>query len=193
MPAPDPTPTEPAFCFDCDGPTRIEWHDYTFAYGVDDAAVPLTARIPVEVCTRCGAGTRGYDSEVIMHEAVCRHHGVLSPGEIQELREAHGLSRKGFAALSGLSTASLGRWEKGILIQSQANDRYLRLLQSPDNVWALRQLANEPRGADFQVLAFEDSPGTSQRSMNGARPEFRHVADMRSLVENQPAFQVRAA
>ena len=193
MPAPDPMPAEQASCFECDGPTRIEWHDYTFAYGVDDAAVPLTARIPVEVCTRCGAGTRGYDSEVIMHEAVCRHHGVLSPGEIQELREAHGLSRKGFAALSGLSTASLGRWEKGILIQSQANDRYLRLLQSPENVWALTQLANESQRSDFHVPSSEASLNASSRSMNRPRPEFRRIKDASSLLENQPAFQVRAA
>lgn len=128
-------------CFECDGAVRTEWHDHTFDYGVDEPAPRLSARIPVEVCNECGAESLGYRAERLIHEAVCAHHGVLSPREIRTLREDHGLSRPAFAKITGLGEAALYRWEKGLLIQNRANDRYLRLLRSAGNMGALRRLA----------------------------------------------------
>lgn len=189
----EPAQDHPETCFECDAPVETVWHDHSFPYGVGGSAVELTARIPVLVCTGCDAEALGHAAEVLMHEAVCRHHGVLNPREIREIREAHSLPRTGFAELSGLSTASLNRWEKGILIQSQANDRYLRLLESPDNIWVLRRLTNELRSGHRRVSSFETSPGASSSSTAGARPEFRHVGDARFRIELQPAFRVRAA
>ena len=37
-----------------------------------------------------------------------------------------------------LGIATVSRWERGVLIQNEANDRFLRLLQFPDNVDRLR-------------------------------------------------------
>jgi hypothetical protein len=65
----------------------------------------------------------------------------LTPRDIYSLRhERLALSRKNFAALSGIGEASLARWESGELIQSESNDNLLRLLASDDNVQALREL-----------------------------------------------------
>ena len=44
---------------------------------------------------------------MIRHEAVCRHLGVLAPGEIRALRREHGMSRAAFARLTGFGEATL--------------------------------------------------------------------------------------
>ena len=69
---------------------------------------------------------------------------MLTPWEIREIRKKHDLSRAAFAELTGLGAASLGRWETGALIQSLANDRYLRLLAAPGGLSALK--GRDPTG-----------------------------------------------
>ena len=48
--------------------------------------------------------------------------------------------RAAFSKVTGIDEATLNRWENGILIQSAANDRYLRLLEVPDNLHRLERL-----------------------------------------------------
>lgn len=166
----------PLTCFDCDGPVRAEWRDYTFTYGVDDSAVELTARIPVDVCMECGAGSLGHDAQVLKHEAVCAHHGVLTPREVRAIRKRHDLSRAAFAEISGLGEATLHRWENGILIQNRANDRYLRLLESAENLRRLRRAV-----------------ARSGAAAPNRRPTFRVVEDVPALQAEQGEFELRRA
>ncbi len=170
--------TMPDACFECGAPVRTEWSDYTFTYGADESATELSARIPVEVCVSCSAASLGHEAERLKHEAVCIHHGLLTPRQVRSIRDRHGLSRTAFAEVTGLGEATLHRWEHGIVIQNQANDRYLRLLYSADNIWTLRQLDAEP-----------DAPTA------GRRPRFR-VLDTRQihrLQVEQSAYQLRDA
>jgi len=53
------------------------------------------------------------------------------------------LTRERFAALTGIGTASLARWETGELIQSAGYDKYLRLLAFAGNLERLRHWATE--------------------------------------------------
>ena len=123
-----------------------------FIYGVGDEAVELSADIPVHSCARCDVSYTGTEAERIEHEAVCRHLGVLTPEEIQGIRKRYGLSRAGFAHLTGFGKASLARWERGELIQNTSSDRYLKLLQDPE---VFRRLAS--------FAGFEDrEDGTNQ-------------------------------
>ncbi len=145
MSLPHPAPGSVDSCFECDAPVRTVWHDHSFPYCAGDATIELSARIPVRVCTDCDAESIGHEAEILLHEAVCRHHGVLSPQEIRELREDHRLSRAAFAEMTGLSEASLHRWEKGILIQNRGNDRYLRLLRFRRNIHELRRMGDDSR------------------------------------------------
>ncbi|MBK8178538.1 MAG: helix-turn-helix domain-containing protein [Planctomycetes bacterium] len=55
-----------------------------------------------------------------------------------QLRRRHGLSRQAFANLTGLGVATIARWERGLLIQNKANDRYMRLLDTRAAIEALR-------------------------------------------------------
>ena len=102
-----------------------------FIYGSGTGAVQLSADIPVHTCTQCDVSYTGEEAEIVRHEVVCRHLGLLTPAEIQGLRERHDLSRAAFARATGFGEATLARWENGEVIQNTSSDRYLRLLMDP--------------------------------------------------------------
>ena len=134
-------------CFDCDSPVARTWGAHTFTYGLGAAAVELTVDLPIHVCPACGLEYLDDEAETLKHEAVCAHLGVLSPNEIREIRRMHGMSRAAFSKATGLGEATLNRWENGILIQSAANDRYLRLLKDANNMRLLKRVDLEPAGS----------------------------------------------
>ena len=119
-------------CFECDAPAGTEWRRHKFTYGVGSSGVDLTVSLPVRVCGSCGFEFLDHEAEVLKHDAVCAHLGVLTPREIRGIREINDMSRAAFAKVSRLGEATLNRWENGILIQNPANDRYLRLLTLQD-------------------------------------------------------------
>jgi putative zinc finger/helix-turn-helix YgiT family protein len=132
--------------------------------------------LPVRVCEACGAEYVDDEGEEIRHEAVCRHLSVLTPKEIQRLRERYG-TQAAFAKLTGIGEASLSRWETGSSIQSRAYDNYLWLLHRPENLDAL---VSRRRSA----LADE------QPSSNG---RFRRIEINRTRLACQASFQLRPA
>lgn len=125
-------------CPQCDGVVETIRHEDVFRYGDGESAVDIPVMLPVRRCRACGIEFLDHEAERVKHEALCRHFGVLTPWEIREIRKRHGLSRAAFAELTGLGAASLGRWETGALIQSLANDRYLRLLAMSGGLDALK-------------------------------------------------------
>ena len=136
--------SEEITCFDCDSPVSETWRNHTFTYGSGTDAVALTVHLPVHVCPSCGLEFLDDEAEILKHEAVCAHLGVLSPEEIRGIRRRYGMSRAAFSRVTGLGEATLNRWENGILIQSAANDRYLRLLAVLNNMHMLQRLGSEP-------------------------------------------------
>ena len=127
-------------CFECDAPTGTEWREQAFTYGVGASAVELKVTLPVRVCRSCGFEFLDHEAETLQHEAICAHLGVLTPKEIRGIRAKHGMSRAEFSRVTGLGEATLNRWENAILIQNTANDRYLRLVASPENMRWLKRL-----------------------------------------------------
>ena len=113
------------------GGVRTSQHRHTFTYGSEESAFELTVEVPVRRCTSCDFEYLDEEAEQLKHDAVCRHFGVLSPGEIRRIRERHQMTRVRFAEVTGLGEASLNRWENGLTIQTQGNDRYIRLLALP--------------------------------------------------------------
>lgn len=110
-----------------------------YRYGSGDSIIELPIKIPVYRCESCGFQFTDWKAEQIKQDALCRYFGVLTPKQILSIRKRLRMSRKRFAKVTGLVEDSLSRWEKGINIQNLAMDRYLRLLEDPDNV---RQLLN---------------------------------------------------
>jgi len=140
-----------------------------FLYGVGEDEVELTADVHIGTCTECDFQFTGESAEIARHEAVCRHHKVMTPREIRTCRESYGLSRTAFAALTRLGSASLARWETGQLIQNAANDSLLFLMKFPENLERLKhrfspdadkqmarakeiQCANDPATPKFQTF-----------------------------------------
>jgi putative zinc finger/helix-turn-helix YgiT family protein len=110
-----------------------------FTYGNGPGAIELSVPVPVFSCRECSFSFTTDAAESLRHEAVCRHLGVLTPSEVREIRSRVHFTRERFAALTGLGTASLARWETGELIQSAAHDKYLRLLAFADNLERLHR------------------------------------------------------
>ncbi len=118
-----------------------------FSYGDGSSAVQLVAALPVRTCSKCGFKFLDGDAEDAKHDAICRHLGVMTPREVRCLREACGLSRTEFARLTRLGEATLGRWERGALIQNAAYDQLLYLLSFPENLRRLRAREDQPVAA----------------------------------------------
>ena len=126
-------------CPDC-GKSELETirQKHNFTYGVGTTAEKITAVLPFRHCPGCGLRFLDHEGEEAMHEAFCRHLGVMTPSEIKKLRQSYGLSRKEFAQLTRFGEAPIARWERGALIQNAANDQLLRLLSFPENLARLR-------------------------------------------------------
>jgi putative zinc finger/helix-turn-helix YgiT family protein len=186
-----PTRSKPT-CPVCEaGDTLTLLEEESFTHGVGDSALELTARIPVHRCAVCGFEFTDDEADVARHEAVCKHLGVLTPAEIQRIRERHRLSRAEFARLTRIGEASLARWEKGFLIQNAAADNYLRLLSYLENL----EIARSRR------LAWEaeddDRPDPQRMGSSPVAPRFRGRAlsesDERQLRSDATIFQLRRA
>ena len=153
--APKETQHAPS-CAVC-GEARVttEWVEHNFTYGIGQSAAELTARVPVHSCAACEFEYLDEVGERLKHEAVCRHLGVLPPGEIRRIRKSHDMTRAQFSKVTGLGEASLNRWENGIKIQTHANDRYLRLLANPRVMRQLKHMARREKtaGPDSGPLA----------------------------------------
>ena len=168
-------------CFDCGADTRRKWGEHTFTYGAGPDAAELTVTLPIHVCPSCGFECIDGKGEALKHEAVCRHLGVLSPREISRIRETHGMTRAAFARVTGLGEATLNRWEKGILIQNTANDRYLRLVAAGNNIQKLQRLTTEPKAPLKPVETVPESvPGC-----------FPHIDDSDECRRRQADFDLR--
>ncbi|HVC95989.1 MAG TPA: type II TA system antitoxin MqsA family protein [Pirellulales bacterium] len=110
-----------------------------FTYGTGSKAKELSAVVPVYTCEKCGYQFTDHEAETALHEAVCKHLGVMTPRQVKDVRKRHGLSRAEFSRLTRLGTATLGRWERGALIQNPAYDQYLYLLRSKESVARLAE------------------------------------------------------
>src|SRR4051794_14463420 len=105
-------------CPECGrGPVGTQWEEETFDYGGREKPIQVTAQIPVRVCSACRFEFEDDASEWARHAAACRHCGVMTPEEVRGVRDRYGLSQQQFADLTGLGVATLGRWERGHVIQ----------------------------------------------------------------------------
>jgi putative zinc finger/helix-turn-helix YgiT family protein len=147
-------------CPDCgSGKIRVETVEDSFDYGVGAEAVRLKVPTELYICIDCGEEFMTEAGASARHDAVCRHLGLLTPGELKSAREEMGLSQMGLAELSRLGVASIARWEAAKNLQTKANDNYLRLLlgkQIPDNAEFIRRHnsgeeteARKPRDEDL--------------------------------------------
>ncbi|NMO20683.1 type II toxin-antitoxin system MqsA family antitoxin [Pyxidicoccus fallax] len=172
--------TDSRECIECGhNEFTVTTETQTFLYGDTGKEVELTAHVPVWSCTNCGFSYTDEAGEIIRHEAVCAHLGVLTPAQIKELRKRTKLSQADFAKLTGFGEASIKRWETGALVQNTSADRFMRLLLHfyPHSIQALQ--------AASQNLTARDTSLSQTK-----RPRFRTSLSQESLSASHH-FQLR--
>jgi putative zinc finger/helix-turn-helix YgiT family protein len=122
-------------CPNC-GSAKVETTmiDHEFPYGTGPSAVTLSARVPLRSCSECGFSFLDCIAEEAQHEAICRHLRLLTPAEVKAIRKSYGMTRAEFARVTRLGEATVGRWERGELLQNAAYDQFLYILSYPENM-----------------------------------------------------------
>lgn len=114
---------------------------------------------PVLVCPVCGETQPdlrdGIDSLRLAYDEYRRRHNLLTPERIHAIREQFGLSREAFAAVLGMSPATLYRYEDGAL----QDDLHDTLIGACDNPATMARLVHRRRQhlSDLQYQRFTDA------------------------------------
>ena len=173
-------PNPAATCPQCAANTVTTFrHHDTFRYGSGKSAVDLSVNLPLRRCGSCEFEFIDDEAERLKHDAVCEHLGVLSPSAIRQIRKSYGMTRAAFAEVTGLGEATLNRWENGIMVQTLANDRYVRLLARPEIMSRLRNWGSVVR--------------TSSATSNVGTGPFRILKVSEGVLREQESFQLRVA
>ena len=115
-------------CADCDAETVRVWYNTKIPHGLGEDAVEIPVRLPVWRCKECGYGCIDGYGEMLIHEAVCGHLGILSMRQIRDLRYRCRMSRDEFAQVFDVEEELIARWERGLDEPSPAQESHLRLL-----------------------------------------------------------------
>lgn len=136
-------------CPQCEA-NSVSFHDETetFEYGAGDDSVELRARVPVGHCAKCEFIFTDARAEQKRHEAVCKYLGRLTPSEVRGIREAFAISQEQFGSVTGIGEASIRRWETGNRIQTEANDKYLRIIRRAGSLQALADVFDDDQQGD---------------------------------------------
>lgn len=94
-------------------------------------------------CDVCGEITLDEHAMSIIEAARREALGLLSPEQIRAFRTSLQKTQGAMSALLGIGEKTYTRWESGAFIQSEASDRYLRLLmENNENLILLQRIAN---------------------------------------------------
>jgi putative zinc finger/helix-turn-helix YgiT family protein len=85
------------------------------------------AQLRVPRCSACGELVFDNDADEQIAQALRQQLGLLSGEQIRKNREALGLSQRVLAEHLGVAVETISRWECGVLTQTRAMDRYLRV------------------------------------------------------------------
>ncbi|MEX2120508.1 MAG: type II TA system antitoxin MqsA family protein [Pirellulales bacterium] len=127
--------TELCFCFACGGERELRRERRTVEYQLRGETVQVV--LPVMACTTCG--TEEVDPAFtgdpvrMAYDLYRQRHGLLDPDRIKSIREQYRLSQKSFAALLGMSEATVNRYEGGAL-QEATHDNLIRACETPEFV-----------------------------------------------------------
>lgn len=106
----------------------------------------LVPHVKKNVCDHCGDYILDPESESRISAAQRHALGLLGAQELQAFRLRLNMSQEAIASLLGLGKKTWCRWESNDYFQSEAFDRYLRLLIFvPATVGALELIRNEKR------------------------------------------------
>ena len=111
--------------------------------------------VPVKVCAACGVIEDEVDPAEIAFQMYRKEKGLQTPQQIREIRERYRLSQKSFAALLGMSEATINRYEGGG-VQNKVQDTAIRSCANPDIMRDHLQRRGDQL-SDFQRRRVEES------------------------------------
>jgi putative zinc finger/helix-turn-helix YgiT family protein len=158
------------FCVACgdDRPIRREQQQVEYDVRGEKIAISL----PVKVCDTCGTvevdEAFGQDPVEQAYAIYRQRKGLLTPEQIEETRKRYHLSQKTFAALLGMSEATINRYEGGGL-QDGPHDVIIRACVSPEFMRQQLELRGDklsPRQRQRVEAALQRELGVRQHSLS---------------------------
>jgi putative zinc finger/helix-turn-helix YgiT family protein len=136
-------------CLLC-GAKAAHWSDEPIEYRLRDGVFVVDG-FTREHCDACGEDTFEASQLDDVHCAVVSRAreqlGRLTSGQIHQLRLDLGLTQAALEEQLGVGTDTVGRWERGTILQGATADRLMRILWAhPELLSELGLVAREGRG-----------------------------------------------
>jgi putative zinc finger/helix-turn-helix YgiT family protein len=104
-------------------------------------------------CKSCGEDLLDETSSQAITKAHREALKLLTAEDIRALRQELGKTQAQMGELLGIGEKTYCRWESGTHFQSEAFDRYLRLLQEPEVVGLLNEIKLEKEGTAQSIAS----------------------------------------
>jgi putative zinc finger/helix-turn-helix YgiT family protein len=162
------------------GQLETRFRKETIEHSAEEGTISIPAnRVPVSVCNTCGSVYVTAETARIRHEYICRALGIITPAEIRQIRDRHGLSQAELSRITDFGEASISRWERGRLLPNRSNSRFLKLLlQHPHVVELLIKLETESRAEVQEPAAAAGTPDWVNRFSHIPREDVGRASQM---------------
>jgi putative zinc finger/helix-turn-helix YgiT family protein len=119
----------------------------------------VVPQVSYNKCDTCGEEILDDVASAKISQAQRVAMGLLSSDEIRNIRQGLGKTQREMSNLLGIGEKTYCRWESGGYFQSEAFDRYLRLLRkNPDAVRTLERIRDEKQGQSIFAVAENEFP-----------------------------------
>lgn len=128
------TTSEIRYCPRCEKPTESSYQKRVGKYTVRGEEIAI--ELPLWVCSICGESVveEAFGDPIVRaFDEFRSSHGLLTATEIRRIRQQWHLSQAAFAALLGMSQATINRYELGAL-QSKKEDELIRACDNPQSM-----------------------------------------------------------
>lgn len=121
-----------------------------------------------EECTTCSESILSLELEQSIEQERYRRLGLLSPQEIQKIRERVGLSQTHMAQFLGIGEKTYTRWESGKSLHNKSSDNLIRLVeQNPElfeQIEAQRDLHRNKLIGEY-IRSLEETKGKKKQAI----------------------------
>lgn len=134
--------------------------------GQDGISIPLIIpNLNWKHCDNCGEDILDHEATQVVSAAQRSALGLLTAEELKNLRGRLRKSQQQMSELLGIGKKTYCRWESGTHFQSEAFDRYLRLLDLvPSNVRMLESLKKQPASSHPHEFRYLRNPSVYESS-----------------------------
>jgi HTH-type transcriptional regulator / antitoxin MqsA len=163
-------------CFACGGEMKLIREAASFEVGRRKAVVQVERYRCAQCAEELYTPAQADAAQIAAADEFRRQDGLLTPGEIKQIRSKYGLTQSELESLLGVGPKTVVRWERGTVFQNQATDKLLRILADVPEVFAY---LSKVSGA----IAAPPQPATRPESRAGARYRLRTGSERSKVVK----------